>query len=62
MRVRTADAFTPVMIMDGSLGMSFPRHGVITLDLQSGAGWIALSAEGEGSSPSTSATPRDGRR
>lgn len=40
-RVRTTDAFTPDLIMDGNLGMPFLRHWVVTLDLQSGTGWIA---------------------
>jgi hypothetical protein len=40
-RVRTPDAFTPDLIMDGNLGMPFLRHWVLTLDLQSGMGWIA---------------------
>lgn len=40
-RVHTADAFTPDLIMDGNLGMPFLRHWVITLDLQTGIGWIA---------------------
>jgi hypothetical protein len=40
-RVRTTDAFTPDLIMDGNLGMPFLRHWVITLDLQAGTGWIA---------------------
>ncbi len=43
-RVRTADAFTPDLIMDGNLGMPFLRHWVVTLDLQAGAGWIAPAA------------------
>ena len=45
-RVHTADAFTPDMIMDGNLGMPFLRHWVVTLDLQSGTGWIAPADEG----------------
>lgn len=40
-RVRTTAAFTPELIMDGNLGMPFLRHWVVTLDLQSGTGWIA---------------------
>jgi hypothetical protein len=44
-RVRTTDAFTPDLIMDGNLGMPFLRHWVVTLDLQSGTGWIAPAAE-----------------
>lgn len=40
-RVRTGDAFTPDLIMDGNLGMPFLRHWVVTLDLQAGTGWIA---------------------
>ena len=39
--VRTTDAFTPDLIMDGNLGMPFLRHWMVTLDLQSGTGWIA---------------------
>jgi hypothetical protein len=39
--VHTTDAFTPDLIMDGSLGMPFLRHWLSTLDLQSGTGWIA---------------------
>ena len=40
-RVRTGDAFTPDLIMDGNLGMPFLRHWIVTLDLQAGTGWIA---------------------
>lgn len=40
-RVRTAHAFTPDLIMDGNLGMPFLREWVVTLDLQAGLGWIA---------------------
>ena len=40
-RVRTGDAFTPDLIMDGNLGMPFLRHWVVTLDLQAGTGGIA---------------------
>ena len=43
-RVRTGDAFTPDLIMDGNLGMPFLRHWVVTLDLQAGTGWIAPAA------------------
>ena len=48
-RVRTTDAFTPDLIMDGNLGMPFLRHWIVTLDLQSGLGWIAPSIEAESS-------------
>ena len=44
-RVRTTDAFTPDMIMDGNLGMPFLRHWIVTVDLRSGAGWIAPADE-----------------
>jgi hypothetical protein len=55
-RVRTTDAFTPDLIMDGNLGMPFLRNWVLTLDLQSGTGWIApAGASAVGSPPSTSA-------
>ncbi len=40
-RVSTAHAFTPDLIMDGNLGMPFLRNWVVTLDLRAGAGWIA---------------------
>ena len=53
-RVHTSDAFTPDMIMDGNLGMPFLRHWVVTLDLQSGMGWIAPSD----ASPARSAVGR----
>lgn len=41
-RVRTDDAMTPTMIMDGNLGMPAMRHWVITLDLREGRAWIAV--------------------
>ena len=44
-RVRTTDAFTPNMIMDGNLGMPFLRHWIVTVDLRSGTGWIAPADE-----------------
>lgn len=40
-RVRTADAFTPDMTMDGNLGMPFLRAWTVTLDLAAGRAWIA---------------------
>ena len=45
-RVRTTDAFTPDLILDGNLGMPFLRNWVITLDLQAGTGWIAPAGTG----------------
>jgi hypothetical protein len=45
-RVRTTDAFTPDLIMDGNLGMPFLRNWVITLDLQAGTAWIAPAGAG----------------
>jgi hypothetical protein len=44
--VRTTDAFTPDLIMDGNLGMPFLRNWVITLDLQAGTAWIAPAGAG----------------
>jgi hypothetical protein len=53
-RVRTGDAFTPELIMDGNLGMPFLRHWIVTLDLQAGTGWIAPAT-------GASAPPRPGK-
>lgn len=44
-QVRTGDAFTPDLIMDGNLGMPFLRHWIVTLDLTAGTGWIAPAGE-----------------
>jgi hypothetical protein len=39
-RVRSADVFTPDMIMDGNLGMPFLREWVVTVDLRTGKAWL----------------------
>ena len=43
-RVTSADAFTPDLIMDGNLGMPFLRQWIVTLDLGSGRAWIGPAA------------------
>ena len=45
-RVRTDDAYTPDLTMDGNLGMPFLRHWIVTLDLRTGRGWIAPTGDG----------------
>jgi hypothetical protein len=40
-RVRSDDAYTPDMTMDGNLGMPFLRHWLVTLDLRTQRAWIA---------------------
>lgn len=47
LRVRTADAFTPDLIMDGNLGMPILRGVIVTLDLRAGTGWIASAGTSE---------------
>ena len=44
LRVRSADAYTPDMIMDGNLGMPFLRDCLVTLDLKAGRAWIAAAS------------------
>ena len=40
-RVQTASAFTPDLIMDGNLGMPFLGQWMLTIDLRTSRAWIA---------------------